>query len=133
MNLEEKIRAYQHFITANGRAEIQKLIARWKEEHGKNWIREFKKDFPIMRDVIDLAANFDAPEAFIKLKDLLAFEIQTHFEPERKAANTFLSQLAVGTKEAAAKTAALSFLDSNQTDVFKLHAELRAEIDKPRF
>lgn len=118
MNLSN-LESYQFFLSQNGRNAILSEIKKFKETYGKNWLNEFKKDFPDLVKIVDLIANHNANDAFLKLKELVAIEIENQYE-------NFFARLA-------AKVAVNGFLDAHQKDVFKLHSDLKAEIDKPRF
>ena len=114
-----KIEIYKYFFSQTGREEITKEIRRFKEMHGKNWLKEFKADFPDLVVIIDLVANYNGNDAFLKFKEFVAGEVESQID-------SFFARLT-------AKTAIFAFLDANKEDVFKLHADLKAEIDKPRF
>jgi hypothetical protein len=114
-----KIEIYKYFFSQVGREEIISEIQRFKAEHGKNWLKEFKRDFPDLVVIIDLVANYNANDALLKFKEFIAGEIDSQM-------NSIFTRIA-------AKAAAFGFLDTNKQDVFKLHADLKAEIDKPRF
>lgn len=113
-----KIEIYKYFFSQAGREEIVKEIRRFKEEHGKNWLKEFKRDFPDLTVMIDLVANYDAQTAFDELKKFVESELENSID-------SIWGRIA-------AKGAIFGFLEANKPDVFKLHADLKAEIDKPR-
>jgi hypothetical protein len=119
MDLQQKINLYKNLITDAGRIELSRTIQEWKKQHGAKWLEEFKIDFPPLVGIIDLAANHEAETAFEELKNIIVKEIETEIE-----SNMFRS---------AARIAIFSFLDVNKPHVFKLHAELKNEIDKPRY
>lgn len=114
-----KVEIYKYFFSAAGREEIVKEIHRFKQTHGKNWLKEFKRDFPDLVIIIDLVANFEAQPAFDEFKKFVESELE-------KSIDSIFGRIA-------ARGAIFGFLEANKPDVFKLHADLKAEIDKPRF
>lgn len=118
MEILSKIEIYKFTISDAGRDAIISEIRRFKETHGRNWLKEFKREFPDFTVIVDLIANHDAETAFARFKDFAVGEIENGFD-------SLFARIA-------AKSAAIGFLDAHKPDVFKLHAELKAEIDKPR-
>lgn len=111
MTPEQEFEYYKHFLTDNGREWIIQKMTIAKKTYGQKWLVEFKRDFPILSDLVDLAANYDQEAAFSELLKIV----------ERKV-GSFLTQYV-----------AKPFLEANRAEVYKLHSELKAEIDKPRF
>ncbi len=114
-----KIEHYKHYFSAAGRAEILNVVRHFKEYYGENWLDEFKIDNPEAAVIVDIVANHDAPDALVQLKKFIDEEL------DRNVKGIFW--------RSTAKVAVFGYLDANKPDVFKLHADLKAEIDKPRF
>jgi hypothetical protein len=118
MDLSE-FQKYQFFISENGRREIINEMRKFKAQYGATWLKEFKRDFPDLVVIVDLIANHNATDAYLKFQEFVSKQID--------------SEIKSVVLRVAAKTAAHTFLDSNKAEVFKLHSELKAEIDAPRF
>lgn len=110
---------YQFLFSNNGLAAIKAEIPKFKEKYGEKWLAQFMKEFPDFAEIISLAANYEATTAFTRLKQIVEQKIDAEFD------SIF--------QRVAAKTAALTFLDNNQIQILRLHAELQEEIHKPRF
>lgn len=114
-----KIEIYKGIFSDAGRAAITGEIRVFKERHGKNWLKEFKREFPDLVEIVDLIANHAETDAFLKFKELVNGEIENQVD-------SMFARIA-------AKTAIFAFLDTNREEVFKFHQAIREEIDRPRF
>lgn len=110
---------YQFLLSANGREAIKSEIRVFRERYGEDWRKEFVEDFPDFAEIVSLVANFEADSAFVRLRQII----------EQKIDNEIDSAI----WRTAAKTAAMTFLDNNRAEVFKLHAELSEEIHRKQF
>ncbi len=111
MTPQQEIEYYKFFLTQGGREWVIGKIAEAKTTYGAQWLAEFKRDYPILADLVDLAANYEPDAAFSQLHKIV----------ENKT-GSFL-----------ATYVAKPFLEANRAEVYKLHSELKAEIDRPRF
>ncbi len=110
---------YIHYFSNEGRSHILELIHATKRDYGENWISGFKTHAPELSFAIDLAANYDADEAFTKLSPFFGRMIAAADLPFWKSAGLYAliePTLAV-----------------QKENIYELHRLLRDEIDKPQF
>lgn len=109
---------YKGVISGEGREALKLTIANFRNAYGENWLKEFQMANPDFAEIVSLVANFNAESAFVRLKQIVEYKIDTEISAKYRFAT---------------KLAALTYLDYNRAEVFKLHAELQEEIHKPRF
>ncbi len=114
-----QIESYKYFFSDDGRAAIVAEIQKFKKTHGKHWLKEFKADFPDLVFIVDLIANHNATDAFLKLKEFIGGEIKA------KGLSIF--------QELAARGLIFGVLETSKPQIFKFHSELKAEIDRKQF
>ena len=112
----EKIQNLLYFVTPEGRPEVIARIHEMKRVYGAKWLAEFKRTTPDFVFIVDLVANHDAETSFLKLQEYFKQQLQSLSYFQRIAAEAVLSRL----------------MTDYKGDLFQLHADLKAEIDKPR-
>ena len=140
MNLDDILR-YKFLLTDDGRGELLEEIKRQRQKHGARWFENFKTEFPDLVFVVDLIANHNAPDALLKFKEFITGQIDSvdvesikDFLKESFPGFGFLgSALTEETLRIQAKNRACEWLDDGAPALYRLHSELRVEIDKPRF
>lgn len=95
-------------VTPEGQANILRAIKEAKERTGKDFVLAVKNQYPYFARVIDLAANHTAEESYNEI----------YQEVEKRIGPIGVS-FAMGPQVREA--------------IYQLHANLRAEIDRPRF
>lgn len=114
-----KFQQYQFLISANGREAIKGEIVKFRQNYGEKWREEFCKDFPDFAEIVSLAANFNADSAFVRLRQIIENKINSEIDSEFG--------------RIAAKSVALTYIDSHRAEVFQLHAELSEVIHRKQF
>jgi len=118
MGLIDRLKQLEVFITPAGTAELIGAVQTYRRAYGEKWLVEFRTNNPGLCDLVELAANYDFPEAW----DKLISQVDEWIDGEP----SLIKRIGLH----AAKGAAL---DGAKPDVEKLHAALKAEIDRPRF
>ncbi len=106
-------------LDANNRAALIAEMQKMKREKGEKWLKEFKTEFPDFVLIIDLIANHDADAALPKFKDYVKDIIND------SGLNEFLKPVF--------RSQADIMFHQNTAVLRQIHADFRAEIDKPRF
>ncbi|HEX8636512.1 MAG TPA: hypothetical protein VF692_00505 [Pyrinomonadaceae bacterium] len=121
MDISQITNLFQIYLTPDGVQELLTEIRSYKKQYGEKWLNEFKLDYPDFVEIIDLIANHNAPDAYLKFKEMANNHVNATTE-----GNNFLI------REATRQGVRL-FIEQNQSQIFNLHATLRRELDKPRF
>lgn len=121
MDISQFTKLFQIYLTPDGVKELVTEIHSYQERYGKKWLNEFKLDYPAFVEIIDLIANYNADDAFLKFK-----EMATAHVTEQTADRSFIVREGL-------RQAIRVFIEKHRPQIFTLHSTLRVELDKPRF
>lgn len=115
MTIVERLDALKPLLGEKGMQDMADAVAAYRAQYGKPWLAEFKRNNPALTDLMDLIANYEFDEAWQRLFTLVDEWIDT--EP------------GIG-KRIAYRAAANVTLGGARPEIAKLHAMVRAEIDR---
>lgn len=114
----DRLKQYGNILSPAGTAELIATVQAYKERYAENWLAEYKAANPEITELVDLVANYEFPQAWEQMVVLVNGWIDTE---ENWA-------LRIGYR-----TSADVFLQKFKPDAERMHQQLRAEIDRPRF
>jgi hypothetical protein len=117
MTLIERFESLRPLLGEKGMQDLANAVAEYRAVFGKKWLAEFKTDNPTLSELIDLIANYEFDEAWLKLNE----HVETWIDAEDSLG-----------KRVGLRIAANAFLPGAKPDIAKLHAFVRFEIDRPR-
>jgi hypothetical protein len=115
----EEFEKYRTLLTSEGREELGAAMAAFRRSYGEEWLEEFKAKNPDYSLIVELAANYDFPQAFAELKKYILARIAD------ENGGYLQGRIFQGVAEA--------FLNGSHDELRILHSFVRAEIDRPRF
>jgi hypothetical protein len=114
----DRLKRFEVFLTPAGTDELTGAVQAYRKQYGEEWLTKFRDANPDLCILVDLAANYEFEAAWSELQRMVDEWIDG--EP--------------GTMKRIGLHAAKGvFLNGAKPDIERVHAALRAEIDRPRF
>lgn len=121
VSLFDRLKVYTPMLCDKGREDLAGVIHAWRDAYGAKWFEAYKAANPSMTFVVDLAANYEFPEAFEKLKEEADAWVDA-------GPNVTIADKA---KRVGLRATAKAILSEYRPELEKLHAFIRSEIHKP--
>lgn len=122
MSFIDRVSHYNQFLSEKGREDLAGAVRAYRKQYGEKWLAEFKKANPGLFEIVDMIANYEVPAAIERIREMANTWIDE--EPNETAWEKL--------QRVGLRAGADVFIREATPAIAKLHAALRAEIDRPR-